>query len=92
VHVIGHQPLGVHTAFEALGQFFEVAQVNPIVFLGEEAGNTVISPLNDVQGGRPQISDMRAVAFCYLAGLYLSDPTRLSGLTLTSWFALVIFP
>jgi hypothetical protein len=38
----------VHAAFEALGPFFEMAQVNPIVFLGEEAGDTVVSPLNDV--------------------------------------------
>jgi hypothetical protein len=50
VHVIGHQYVGVHTAFEALGQLFEVVQVKPVVFLGEKAGDTVVSPLNDVQG------------------------------------------
>ena len=48
-----------------------MTQVKPVIFLGEEAGDTVVSPLNDVQGGRLQTSDARAVAFRYLAGLYL---------------------
>ena len=67
---IGHQHVGVHAAFEALGQFLEVAQVNPIVFLGEEAGDTIIPPLNDVQGDARKLKSAR-VAFRYLAGLYL---------------------
>ena len=58
----------MHAAFEALGQFLEVAQVNPIVFLGEEAGDTIIPPLNDVQGDARKLKSAR-VAFRYLAGL-----------------------
>jgi hypothetical protein len=34
-------------------------------------GRPPIRLLNDVQGGRLQTSDTRAVAFCYLAGLRL---------------------
>jgi hypothetical protein len=59
---IGHQHVGVHAAFEALGQFLEVAQVNPIVFLGEEAGDTIIPPLNDVQGDACKLKSARGIS------------------------------
>jgi hypothetical protein len=74
VRAIGNRHVGVHAAFEALGQFFEVVQVKPVILLGEKAGDTVVSPLNDVQGGRLQTSDARAVAFRYLAWIYLRIP------------------
>ena len=67
----------MHAAFEALGQFLEVAQVNPIVFLGEEAGDTIIPPLNDVQGDACKLKSAR-VAFRYLAGLCFGYNTAIA--------------
>jgi hypothetical protein len=47
--MIRHQDVGVHVTFEALRQFLKVAQVKLVILLGEKAGDTIVSPLNDVK-------------------------------------------
>jgi hypothetical protein len=48
MHVIGHEAIGMHRAFECRGKVSKVAEVTRVVLVAEEAGATVVAALNDV--------------------------------------------
>jgi hypothetical protein len=50
VHVLGHLDVAVQRASGGLARLAQPFAVGEVVFLSEEAGVALISPLNDVQG------------------------------------------
>ena len=41
-HVVGHETIGVHRAFELAGQFVQMSEIEPVVAVGKEAGAAVV--------------------------------------------------
>jgi hypothetical protein len=48
--MVGHLDVGVQRAAGGFARFAQPLAVGEVIFLSEEAGVAVMSPLNDVQG------------------------------------------
>ena len=67
MHMVGHQHVGVKLAACLFQRFTEQVQAGEIVFFGEEARRTTMTPLDDVQrdvveaGGRGHLGRLAEI-------------------------------